>query len=165
MITMYDAAKAANIPAGARVVGAYPMGLYAWSAEDYDRFPHAVKVLIAVELDEAGKWKLCNVADVESGALTPAQAAEFVRYRQSAGKKGNTVYCSSSSLAAVQEACRGLAYWLWLADWDGQPLDLESAAAVQYRGNVAPGYDLSAVFSEEWLAEIDAANRPWPLAA
>jgi hypothetical protein len=122
-------------------------------------------VLIAVEFDEAGLWRVCNVADVESGALTPEQAREFIAARQAMHKPGNAVYCDSATLPAVREACKGLAYWLWLADWDGEPEDLEQAAAVQYRGNVPPGYDLSAVFSDTWLEEVDAANRPWPLAA
>ena len=165
MITMYDAANPANIPSSARVVGAYPMGEFAWPREAYARFADAIKVLIAVEFDAAGLWQHCNVADVERYALGPADARRFIEYRQSIHKPGNTVYCSASSLPAVQEACKGLAYWVWLADWTGQPEDIEQAAAVQYRGNVPPGYDLTAVFSQAWLEEVDAANKPWPLAA
>jgi hypothetical protein len=162
MITMYDALNPGNIPASARVVGGYPDR---WAREGWDRFPGAVKVLIAESLDPAGLWRHCNVFGTEAGALTPAQVRECLEYRQGLGKHGNTVYCSADILKEVQEACHGLDYWLWLADWLGQPEDLERAALVQYRGNVAPGYDLSAVFSAQWLEEIDEANRPWPLAA
>src|SRR5579859_3147459 len=161
MITAYDAVSPANIPTSARVVCGYVNGAYAWSAEDWNRFPGAIKVLVAVEFDAAGRWKLANAADVERYALTPADALTFLEYRQSIGKGGNLIYESLSSLPAVQAACRGHAYYDWLADWTGRPEDYGNAAMVQYQST--PGVDYDAVFSSDWLEAVDKANRPWPL--
>lgn len=165
MITMYDGIKPGEIPADAEVTGCYPMGDYAWKPADYARFPHAIKVLIAIEFDSAGLWKHCNVADVERYALTPKDARVFLEYRQQVARKGgNAIYCNASTVPAVVAACKGLHYYLWVADWTNTAHEFGGAVAVQYE--TVPGrYDVSAVYNGDWLKAVDEANRPWPLAA
>jgi hypothetical protein len=152
---MYDSASPAAIPTTAQIVAGYIDGDYTWADADWDRFPEAVKVTITVTGNLAA-----NVYDIEQGDGWPAAAAKWVRDRQAEGFHGATLYCSASNLGLVQEACRGLAYYLWLADWTDQPHALNGAVAVQYQ-NVGDSYDLSVVYDQVWLDLIDAANRPW----
>lgn len=154
---MYDAVTAANIPASAQVVAGYIDGDYAWSSEDWKRFPNATKVLITVTGSLTG-----NVADVENGDMSAGQAARWIEAKQARGMHGCTVYCTLSSLESVWAACRGHAYYVWVADWTGSPHEVRGTIATQY-SNVSNLYDLSRVYSQQWLDAIHQANIPWPL--
>lgn len=156
-VKMYDAVTAANIPESAQVVAGYMDGDYAWSREDWDRFPHATKVLITVTGSLTG-----NVADVENGDMSPSEAVRWIEAKQRKGMPGCTVYCSRSNLDAVWAACRGHAYYVWVAEWTGRPHEIRYTIATQYK-NVDNLYDLSMVYSQEWLDVIHQANEPWPL--
>lgn len=145
MRTAYDSASPAAIPASARMVLWYLDGRYAWPADQLARFPRAVKVSITVQGHPAA-----DIADVENGDLTPASAADWIRSR--AGHK-STVYCSLDTAPKVREACQGLAYDLWVADWTGQPHEIGGAVAVQY-ADPAHGsggdWDLTCVTDDGW---------------
>ena len=155
--TMYDSVTWEAIPANAEVVAGYIDGNFAWPRAAWDRWPGAEKVLITVSGSLSG-----NVADVENGDMTPAQAAEWIRAKHGAGMRGVTVYCSRSNLGAVRTACKGQCYYIWVADWTNNPHEIAGTVATQYQ-NVGTSYDLSMVYSQEWLNAIDTANRPWPL--
>jgi hypothetical protein len=154
---MYDSVTWEDIPTSAQVVAGYIDGDYAWPREAWDRFPDAEKVLITVTGSLTG-----NVADVENGDLTPAQAAEWIEAKQRAGHRGCTIYCSRSNLEAVWSACKDHAYYIWVADWTDSPHSVADTVATQY-SNVGTSYDLSEVYSQEWLDTLDGVNRPWPL--
>lgn len=156
-VTMYDSVTPANIPESAQVVAGYIDGDYAWPRQAWNRWPDAEKVLITVTGLLYG-----NVADVENGDMTPGQAADWLRAKQRAGMRGCTVYCSLGNLGPLLAACRGLRYYLWVADWTDSAHTVGSAAATQY-SNVGDAYDMSECYSQEWLDAVDKANRPWPL--
>lgn len=156
-VEMYDAVTAANIPESAQVVAGYIDGGYAWSSEDWNKFPHATRVLITVSGSLTG-----NVADVENGDLSPSQAAGWIKAKQDKGLHGRTIYCNRSSLDAIWAACRGHSYYVWVADWTGSPHEVHGAIATQYN-TVSNLYDVSRVYSQEWLDAIHRANEPWPL--
>lgn len=157
-VTMYDSATPAKIPASAQVVGGYIDGDYAWSESDWDRFPDADKVLITV----TGAVR-ANVADVENSDMTPAQAKEWIETKQSRGLRGCTIYCARANLDKIWAACRGLAYYVWVADWTDNAHRVEHTVATQYK-NVGEDYDVSEVYSQEWLNVLHRANQPWPFA-
>lgn len=159
--TMYDSVTPDQIPAGRGdlVVGDID-GRYAWTPENWDRFAQNVKVLITVTGDLRAQ-----VADCESSDLTPQQVRTWIEKREAAGLRGTTVYVNRQNLPKLISACRGLHYYLWVADWTGHPHQVPGAVATQYYNDPSQAYDLSAVYDMDWVSLIDAANRPWPLDA
>jgi hypothetical protein len=156
-VTMYDAVTPGNIPTSAEVVAGYLDGDFAWSKDDWNRFPDAQRVIITVDGSLTG-----NVADVENGNMTPEQAKGWIETKQREGKCGCTIYCSLATLESVWAACRGHCYYIWVADWTGSPHEVNATIATQY-SNVDNAYDLTRVYSQEWLDAIHRANDPWPL--
>lgn len=167
-VEMIDSVDAHRITGRPRLVAGYIDGDYAWDHADWGLPPveGAVKVLISVTGDTTSKLALsANVKDVENGDCTPKLAADWIRNKHREGKHGCTVYCALSALEAVWDACRGEAYYIWVADWTGRAHPVPRTVATQYTNNRAADIDLSMVYSSEWVEAIDAANRPWPLAA
>lgn len=143
--TMYDAVTAANIPADAGMVAGYidRIVLAPWTAADWARFPSAVKVTIVKKASTPDG----HVLDVERGDATPAEAPGWVQMRRAAGADP-TVYCSLSDWPAVRAAfaaARVAEPHYWIAHYDGDPAIPAGAVAKQYRGDVAPGIDVSSV--------------------
>src|SRR4051812_12158924 len=102
MRTMYDSVNAGAIPRDAALVAGYlAPSRYAWSAADWARFPHAVKVRIAIfaDVDDG------HVLDVEPGDATPAEAPGWVKRRRAAGIDP-TVYCNASTWPTVRAKFR-----------------------------------------------------------
>lgn len=93
--TMYDSDVAADIPADAAMVAGY---VDIWSAQDWARFPNAIKVRIARNAGEDG-----DVLDVESGDATPDQAPAWVTRQRERGAVP-CVYMSESAWPAVRAA-------------------------------------------------------------
>jgi hypothetical protein len=159
-VRMYDAANPDHIPPGAQVVAGYLDGPdSAWPTAAWNRHPQAVKVLITTTGDLRG-----NVADVENGDLTPADARGWIQAKQARGMRGATIYCSRARLAEVRAACRGHAYYLWVGDWTGTAHPLPGTVATQYAGGPDALCDTSMIYDQDWLDLIDQVNRPWPLA-
>jgi hypothetical protein len=154
-VTMYDAAIPDNIPDSAEVVAGYVDGPYAWSADAWQRWPGAEKVLITV----TGSLT-ANVADVENGAMTPDDARNWIAAKQGEHMRGCTIYCSRANLHAIWLACEGYGYYTWVADWTGSAHEVPNTVATQYSSN--DDFDLSMVYSQEWLDVLHAANKPWP---
>jgi hypothetical protein len=143
---MYDSVNAGSIPRGATMTAGYGNGEFKWTAADWALFPHARHVRIDVNgTDPQG----CGVLDVERFDATPAMVPGWIRARRKALPLGRAViYCSRSSVPAVQAAAGGLRYSLWVADWTNAPHHAGDAIAVQYRNT--PGYDLSVVYDDTW---------------
>ncbi len=144
MRQMFDSINASAIPANAGMVAGYCDGLYAWTTADWDRFPNAVKVRIAVFASTNDG----HVLDVENGNATPGQAPGWVAMRRKAGVEP-TVYCSLNSWPTVRSAflAAGVAEPpYWVAYYDYIPTIPTGAVAKQYTDN-PPGnpYDTSAV--------------------
>lgn len=143
MRTMYDSVTPGAIPTSAVLVAGYVDGPYAWSKGDWARFPKAVKVRIATRAATNDG----HVLDVEPGDATAAQAVNWVVMRRKAAVDPS-IYCSQSAWAGVRAAfaaARVAAPHYWIAHYDGDRAIPAGAVAKQYRGNVAPGYDLSSV--------------------
>ena len=75
---------------------------------------------------------------------------------------GCTIYSSLDNLPSVWSACRGHAYYVWVADWTNSAHPVSGTVATQY-SNVDNLYDLSEVYSQQWLDTLFRVNRPWPL--
>jgi hypothetical protein len=158
---MYDSTAAADIPADAKMVAGYlPPSRYAWSAADWARFPHAVKVHIAIFATvDAG-----HVLDVEQGDATPAQVPGWVSMRRKAGADP-TVYCSQSVWQTCRDACAraGVAepHW-WIARYDNNPTIPAGAIAKQYANQTYTGrhYDLSVV-ADYWPGVDKEGELSW----
>lgn len=152
--TMYDSTTPQVIPADAEMVAGYVNGEFAWHPQDWDRFPHAVKVHITImAVNEAG------VLDIETGDATPEQAPGWVWARLSAGLKRPTLYVNRSNAQEVIDLCKtaglkpGTDYWLWLATLDGTATtDLPGVVAIQDKGAGALGFnaDSSIVLDPTW---------------
>jgi hypothetical protein len=155
-IKMYDAVTPGNIPKSAEVVAGYIDGDYAYHRDDWNRWPDAIKVLITV----SGSLT-ANVADVENGDMTPDQVPEWIHNKHSRGMRDCTVYCNRSTVDPVRAACHGRSYYIWVADWTGSAHAIDGTVATQY-SNVDNAYDLSMVYSQEWLNILNHTNRPWP---
>jgi hypothetical protein len=145
---MYDSTSASDIPADAEMVAGYIDGAYRWTDASWARFPTAVKVTIATQPSTNDG----DVLDVELGDAIPAEAPGWIRMRQASGLVQPTIYCANSAVATIRQLCDGLLYWLWVADWTGEPHPLSYAAAVQYADSRQLGqhYDMSIVYSETW---------------
>jgi len=156
--TMYDGVTATRLPVSAALVGGYVDGLYAWSASDWARFPHSVKVRIAVFPSTNDG----HVLDVEPGDATPAQSVDWVLMRRAAGTDP-TVYMNTSTWPTVRAAfsARGVAEpHYWVAAYDDNAVIPAGAIGKQYYNNNDLGYDLSVV-ADYWPG-VDPKPTPSP---
>lgn len=168
MRTMYDGINslAAGIhqrfPNAAMVAG-YIDGRFVWTTAEWNLFPRAVHVQIAVfSSTNAG-----DVIDCETGDATPAEAAAWVRMRKSAGYYRPTIYCSRSVIPAVRQATGSLIlghdYDIWCADYTGAAHQVNApgspsatCAATQYQSTA--DYDVSAVYDDGWPHRSPPSN-------
>ena len=157
MRTCYDAIHPANIPTNAQMVAGYVDGRYAWSAADWARFPHAVKVRIAVfSTTNDG-----HVLDVEPGCSTPANAPGWVVRRRKAGVDP-TVYCSLSAWPTVRAAFAAAKVappHYWVAAYPGNGATLYPGAVAHQYANPGP-VDISVV-ADIWPG-VDTTPTPTP---
>ncbi len=140
--TFYDAITPSNIPANAQGVCGYVDGRYAWKAADWARFPHSVKVRIAVFSSTADG----HVLDVEAGCSTPANAPGWVVRRRRAGVDP-TVYCSLAAWPSVQAAFAAARVdppHYWIAAYPGNGAQLYPGSVAHQYANPGP-VDISVV--------------------
>lgn len=134
--TMYDSINASQIPRDADLVAGYVDGRYAWSEADWELFPNATRVRIAVfPTTNDG-----HVLDCENGDAETAQCPAWVLTRRAAGVDP-TIYCSytmwPSARAAFSTAGVAQPHW-WIAgyptpvDADGNPVIPPGAIAHQW---------------------------------
>ena len=131
MRTMYDAVTPGNIPTSAQMVAGYVDGRYAWHANDWARFPNAVKVRIAV----FSSTNDGHVLDIEPGCSTPASAPGWVQRRRAAGVDPS-VYCNTSTWPTVRAAFAAAHIaepHYWIAAYPG-------IGAALYPGSIAHQY-------------------------
>jgi hypothetical protein len=166
MRTMYDALgeNAHAIPADAQLVAGYPVALdpgVAWTQADFDRFPKAAHVRVA---EVSNDYTQCSVVDREMNALSPAQAARFVKDRNAYRHDTATVYVDLSNLQQQIRAAAGLTYDLWLAWYIFHPptaADIarvratlpETVSLVAWQHTPMGLYDVSAVLDDDWHPE------------
>lgn len=153
---MYDSITAADIPAGAGMVGGYVDGIFRWSDADWARFPNAVRVRIAV----SAATNDGHVLDQETGNATPEQAPGWVQMRRAAGADPS-VYTNLGNWDTLRAAflAQGVAEpHYWIAEWTGVPHSLPGAVACQYANPTFTGahYDLSLV--DDFWPGIDSTR-------
>jgi hypothetical protein len=142
-----DAATIAKIIKPGDKVAYYNDGRYAWTPEEIALFPHNEHITITV------LGGVADACDCETGDMTPAQAAAWVRKRKLAGYLRPTVYRSLALMADIRQATGNLVMgkdWdAWVADYDNSPSNVyEGAALKQYRST--SGYDVSEIYDENW---------------
>jgi len=145
--TMYDAVTPGNIPANAQMVAGYVDGRYAWHANDWARFPNAVKVRIAV----FSSTNDGHVLDIEPGCSTPASAPGWVQRRRAAGVDPS-VYCNTSTWPTVRAAFAAAHVpepHYWIAAYPG-------IGAALYAGSVAHQY------ADPGPVDISVVADYWP---
>lgn len=147
---MFDSDVSADIPPGAVIVAGYIDGeAGTWSAEDWARHPNAKTLTIVRTFVDAGEC-----LDIEKGAAQMAQAAPWVIARQRAGIARPWLYVNRANYAELQALITkalgpGTLVGYWVADWNGEPHEIEGADAVQYASPTvgSPGhFDLSIVY-------------------
>lgn len=145
MRKLYDSITAADIPADVQMVGGYVDGSFKWTDADWELFPNAVKVRIAV-LPTTNDG---HVGDVEAGDMTPAQSPEWVKMRRSSGVDPS-LYVNLGNVQAVRDAFAASGVIippLWLAHYDNDPTIPPGYIAKQYANSTLTGghYDVSSV--------------------
>jgi hypothetical protein len=155
--TMYDGVTAGSLPANAAIVAGYVDGTYRWSASDWARFPHAVKVQIAVS---AGS--VADVLDVETGNdMTPSHWVSWVKLCRSHGRSP-AIYMNTSTWSQVRHAFLSTGTpepLYWVAQYDGNASIPAGAVAKQYASNNS--YDTS-VTTDSWPGGAAPAPAPTP---
>jgi hypothetical protein len=167
-VLMYDGTRqlaariAKKFPTIKKVAG-YVDGNYAWTQAEWDLFPNADHVHIAV----SSKTNAGDVLDIEKGDASPDEAAGWIEMRKAAGLLVPSVYCNLSTVAAVRAGTGKYVlnkdYNLWLADYDGNTsITYDGISAKQYAALV--DYDVSVVYDLSWPHAKAPVASPtgWP---
>lgn len=145
MRRMYDSINANNIPTNAEMVAGYIDGEFAWSQSDWDRFPNAVKVRIAVNPATNDG----HVLDVESGNWDATASVQWTVNRYAAGIIP-TIYCNRSQAgyswadvinAHLNAEVMPPVIWIAWPDYNGSIL----AGCIAIQCLYFSGYDVSKV--------------------
>lgn len=113
------------------------------------RFPHSEIGLIDRGLgDPTGQ---ATIANVEPGALTPAQAAVFLGAKRHDGWSCVTGYGLASALAEVEQIAGPHNWWRWFARW-GTVLEIPErpAAMLQFDNDPVEHLDWSIIRNPHW---------------
>lgn len=143
----------------------YNDGRYAWNRQQIAMFPDNEHVTITVLGGKA------DVADCETGAMTVADAADWIHRQKTAGYDRPTIYRSRAVMQDIRNATDSLVMgrdWdAWVADYDNKVTqDYAGEAAKQYKSTI--GYDVSEIYDINWphrtkgptIASI--TNPKWP---
>lgn len=139
------------------MVAGYANGTYAWSASDWQRFPHQAHVTI----DVRGTDPSADVLDVENGDATPADAVTWIKNKKLLKPAyPGVLYCNRSNITALFNALNAAGYnvvrdfRLWVATLDGTKSipDMTGVTAIQYASAsmTHTNVDLSLVFDGAW---------------
>src|SRR5580692_7338970 len=135
LLTCYDSVDAGSYPADTEVALAYVDGNY----PDFDavkaRFPDATVISITVE--GAFDVRMC---DVETGAMTYAQGAQWANRETAAGRRP-TIYCSLWNKDAIMADLHSPEDVDWfLPMWNGIPDVPPGYVGHQYASPTAPPF-------------------------
>jgi len=159
-----DASYIARLIRPGDLVAYYIDGLYAWNSAQIRMFPHNEHVTITVFGNPA------DVADAETGDLTPEAAADWVRRQKARGYWRPTIYRSLSVMDDVRRTTGDLVLgkdWdAWVADYDNRTESVyPGSAAKQFRN--ASDFDESEVYDDQWphrtmSVVVPVTNPKWP---
>jgi len=139
------------LPTNVDMVGGYVNGRFAWTHENWARFPGATQVRINVN----GAPGRGNCLDVETGDATPGHAPIWYDSINWMPKGDLLIYCNRSNVGAVIAAMGKRSWHLWLATLDGSipnTVNGKTVTAVQMLGaaQLHQNIDLSAVLDNTW---------------
>jgi hypothetical protein len=170
MRTMYDGIRTdartiARIIKPGDLVAYYIDGMYAWTDEEIALFPHNTHVTITVVGNPA------DVADCETGDMSPVSAANWVERQRAAGYFRPTIYRGLYGMPDIRKTTGNLfltrEWYVWVADYDNNPDSVyPGSAAKQFRSTDA--YDVSSVFDDLWPHRVKVqpttpvAGPKWP---
>ncbi len=161
-VTVVDSVSIVRIPGAARRIAAYIDGEYANVQDALTLRPGAQVISITV-LGNA----FAQVADLEAGALTVTQVAQWLRRARHRGQQRPCIYVEVSRLVSVVNELARLgeprsSYRLWSAHWTGDPHicsaacgigDYERPGMTQYESNFEDsGIDVSLTTAGWWAA-------------
>jgi Putative peptidoglycan binding domain len=154
-----DAASIAKIIKPGDLVAYYIDGRYAWTPEERAMFPNNEHITITVLGNPA------DVADCETGDLTPEEAAAWIERQRARGYFRPSVYRSLSLMQDIRNATgpliMGKDWDSWVADYDDSTSNVyPGAAAKQYRNESIQ--DLSEVYDDGW-PHRSAPTTPVPV--
>ena len=144
--TMEDSVSPAAITGTPDLVAGYPD--LSWTEGDFERFAQRGIGTVRVTQRSPADWEKCSVGDAEPGALTWEELRQFLIDRDRYRPGTQTAYASVSNLPAVGEACDGLSYWVWAAEWPNYPTPAEVG---QIRSMLRPGAKLAAI---QWFNDV-----------
>jgi hypothetical protein len=168
-VTVIDTTAPEKLPPAMRYFGAvmpYRDGLYRWPTAQARRFHSAGKAVYPITVTGA-EPHIAQIADCESGDLTPAGAAAWARKRNELHRDA-TVYVDLDNVPGLVAALGAEPCWLWVAWWQLDhtlripQLELPAhirLAAMQYAS--LPAYDLSEIVSPEWPAHPFTNFADW----
>lgn len=137
-----------HIPVSTRYVGGYVSGTadIMWTPGDWARFPDSRHIRIFQGHGELPDLRAFDEIDVESGAVTPAEAASIVRTRVLAGIPWTGIYADDANLAATAEAIRAYGASIWnghvscrLADWSLSEEEATAKVGLRIHGMTCMG--------------------------
>lgn len=152
----YDSVSADKIPQDANVAAGYIDGFWKWTTAMWDRFPEQTCQKVSITVG-GNLW--ADVADVENGDMTPADANTWILSKQAQHIYPCVVYCNRETLPAVWGACKGREYYVWVADWTNKAHTVDDTAACQYENNAQKNYDLTLWYNQNLLNQL--CVRPW----
>ena len=125
-----------SVPVDTKYVGGYTSGTadIQWTDADWRRFPQSIHSRIYQGYGAVPSLLSFDEIDVETGAVSPSQAAELVRSRVISGIQWTTIYGSQSSVEATTALIQAMGPSIWighvnvrLANWN---LNEQEASAV-----------------------------------
>jgi peptidoglycan hydrolase-like protein with peptidoglycan-binding domain len=144
-----DARAIAAIIQPGEGIAYYIDGRYAWGAAELSLFPVDLHPRVTITV----RGNPADVADCETGDLTPEETAAWIIRQKAAGYFRPTAYRSLSVMGDLRRATGNLVMgkdWdAWVADYDNDPHQVyPGAIAHQYRSNLYE--DISSVFDKDW---------------
>lgn len=152
-----DARTISRLAKPGDLVAYYIDGEFAWTPEEIALFQYNSHVTITVLGNPA------DVADCETGDMTPESAANWVRQRRAAGYFRPTVYRSLSLMGDIRSATGDLVMG---KDWDSWVADYDNSPGAVYPGSIAKqyrsvtDYDESVVFDDGWPHRVATQTTP-----
>jgi peptidoglycan hydrolase-like protein with peptidoglycan-binding domain len=140
---MYDNLNALLIPA---------CQMAAWYPYDPRTSGPPKNATQVLTIDNSGLHPDCNILDVETGAATNADAADWLdRKSLASSDRIGTIYTSTGNYANVLSHIGDRPHSWWAAQWNGEPTVIAGSVAHQYQSSPpAVGGDLSIVYDPTW---------------
>ena len=148
-------------------VAYYIDGLFFWTSDEIALFPHNEHVTITVLGNPA------DVADAETGDMSPASAADWVRRQKAAGYWRPTIYRSLDVMQDIRNTTGNLVMgkdWdAWVADYDNNTQNVYPGSAVKQFRNTSD-FDENEIYDDGWPHRTNHVVAPitsprWPAGA